>query len=98
MREDISCERRAVEGRGGAYTPIYPDPRTGTYVLHGNCRDGRGDERARKQEMPLRGAVASPVENKCSHQIHRLGENRIGARTDRAAIGSLERVQVPPTR
>src|SRR4029077_7278460 len=93
LREDISCERRAVEGRGAANTPIQPDTCTVTYMFPGNIRGGRGDERGRKQEIPHRVVVVLPVENEISHQIHWRGGNRIGARNDTASMATLPRVQ-----
>src|SRR4029077_17118044 len=40
-REDISFERRTVEGRLRADIPIQPDMCTVTYIFHDNCRGGR---------------------------------------------------------
>ena len=85
MREDVSGERRAVEGSGAADIPIQPDTCTVTYILHGNSRGGRGDKGARKQENPHRVGVALTIENECARQISRPGGNRIGAREDRAS-------------
>ena len=60
LREDIAGERKTVEGRGAANTPIQPDICTVTYIYYGNSRGGVGDECARKQKNPHCGVAAPP--------------------------------------
>ena len=99
MGEDVSGERRAVEGRGAADSPIDPDICTVTYILHDHIRGGRGDERAIKPEIPLRSAAGTTVENEDSPRPNIPScqrANCIGARTDNGRwLEALERDQVP---
>src|ERR1700720_1588565 len=90
MREDVSCEGRAVEGRTAADIPKYAG--TCTCIDYVNCRGGRGDERARYLENPYRIEVTPAVESERPRQIK--SGNRIDARSEPGKARRNESSQV----